>query len=647
MATKKIIPKVVIKEIISVKTALIAIVVVTFIAFLPVFGNSFVYWDDPQYVLHNPLMDAPLKVIFGIPSGYYMWNYHPLTILVYTFEHKFFGVDMAGYHAVSLLLHLFNSVLVFFFVYILLGKKNVLIAFITALLFGIHPMHVESVAWAAELKDVLYTFFYLSSLICYVFYMQNNRSIKYLVYALILYILSIISKGQAVTLPLSFLLVDYFLKRKPGIGILTDKIPFFILSLIFGIVAIKAQDNSIVLQHNSQVLQNFFFGFYGLTLYIYKFILPINLSGLYPYPNPVDTHDTVPVMVYAAPVIVFGLLFVVFKLFRRDRYVVFGVLFFLANIFTVLKFIPVSEAIAADRYSYIPYIGLFFALGYGFNKLLNNPAYKPNKKVIQYSGIGLLVVLSSLTFARTLVWKDSFSFWNDVIKKDPTYWHPYECLGEASLDKGDYLMAIQYFKESIEKDKANQNSNHSSRLNLGLCYYRKGMYDDAMKTYTDLIAIAPGEPKAYDQRGLVYQFQSHPEAEKALADYSKAIEIDPNYADAYISRGSLYVDLLGKYDLGIADFNKTLELAPGNLDAIINKGIAYYKEGNFNESLNIFNQVIGNVQDKGRIYFLEALAYAGKTNYAKAIENAEQAQKLGTNVDAGLLSDWKTKAGAK
>lgn len=173
MAIKKAIPKEIIKEVISVKTSFIAIIAVTFIAFLPLLQNSYVYWDDPQYILDNPLMHAPIKVIFAIPSGYYMWNYHPLTILVYSLEHKFFGVDMVVYHGVSLLFHLLNSVLVFFFVYYLLGKKNVLIAFITAILFGIHPMHVESVAWASELKDVMYSFFYLAALVCYVFYVRS------------------------------------------------------------------------------------------------------------------------------------------------------------------------------------------------------------------------------------------------------------------------------------------------------------------------------------------------------------------------------------------------------------------------------------------------------------------------------------------
>lgn len=668
MATKEI-PK----KGISVNNALIAIITLTIIAFLPTFSNGYVFWDDPEYILHNPLMTAPLKVVFTTP---YLSNYHPLTILVYTLEHNFFGSSMTGYHCVSLLLHILNSLLVFFFVYYLLGKKNVMIPLVTALLFAIHPMHVESVAWASELKDVLYTFFFLASLVCYVWYLQNNKQLKYLAYALGLFLLSLISKGQAVTLPLCFLLVDYFFNRKLSIKILLDKIPFFALSVVFGLLAIKFQGPEEI-HRNSEFFDRFFWGFYGLSLYLYKFILPINLSGLYPYP--INPDRSTPIIIYLAAAIISVLLFFAFRIFRKNKFVMFGLLFFLVNIFTLLKFIPIGDAIIADRYSYIPYIGLFFVLAYGFNKLLNNPAYKPNKKAIQYGGIALLLVLSSLTWARVSVWKDTFSFWEDAIKKNAGYWRPYYCIGQEYYDKGDYPSAIKYFTGAIKNDKycpplvymwrgvtyleklKNSDSAISDfkkvldfgnkqdpsqiqgRLNLGLAYYRKGMYDDALKIYTELIGMAPDEKTAYFQRALVYQYGNNPQPELALADYTKAIQMDPNYTMAYLNRGSLYVDQLHNYDLAITDFNKTLELEPTNTDAAVNKGIAYYRKENFDEALRSYNSVSGNLNDNGKIFYLKALCYAGKKDYANALQNAEQAQKLGLNMDAGLLKEWKSK----
>ncbi len=671
MATKEIA-----KKGISVKTALIAIIALTFIAFLPTFSNGYVLWDDPEYILNNTLMNAPLKVVF---SSYYVANYHPLTILFLTLEHKFFGADMMGYHAISLLLHLANTSLVFFFIYYLLGKKNVMIPLITALLFGVHPMHVESVAWASELKDVLYSLFFLASLICYVLYMQNGKQLEYLGYAFVLYLVSLFSKGQAVTLPLCFLLIDYLFKRKLSVAMITEKIPFFILSVIFGIVAIKAQGGAIVYNYSDR-LHALLFGLYALCMYLLKFIWPVNLSGLYPYPT--TPERLVPFMVYAAPVIILIVAGTVYVLFRRNRFAIFGLLFFVANIITVLKFIPVADAIIADRYSYISYIGLFFVLGYGFNKLITNPAYKPNRKTIEYGGIAVILLLTTMTWARTRVWKDSFTFWGDAVKKDSGYWRGYYCMGQESFEKGDYPSAITYFTEGIENDKycpptvymwrglTYLDKTHNidaaiadfkkvldfgnkvdpsqldGRLDLGLAYYRKGMYADALKEYNELIAMAPGYVNAYFQRGLVYQYSTPPQLQLALADYTKTIELTPNDADAYLNRGTLYVDALNQLDQGIADFNKVLELAPGNLDAVINKGIAYYKKGNYSESINMYTQALTKTTDNGRLFYLEALVYAAENNFAKALQLAQQAQMGGTKVNAALLQEWQAKSGS-
>lgn len=664
---------------ISVKAAIITIIAVTFVAFLPTFRNSYVLWDDPDYIFHNPLMTAPLKVIFS-SQGYYLSNYHPLTILVYTLEHKLWGDNMFGYHTVSLLFHLANCVLVFFFIYHLLSKKNVMIPFITALLFGVHPMHVESVAWASELKDVMYTFFFLTALICYVLYLQNGRRLKYLIYAFVLYIVSLLSKGQAVTLPLCFLLVDFFFKRKFSAKMVNEKIPFFILSLIFGVIAVKAQGSAVVYNY-SDIFHTPFWGTYALCMYLIKFILPIHLSGLYPYPSTPDR--TIPIIVYLSPIAIITLGVVIYKLFRHSRFVMFGILFFVANIFTVLKFIPVSDAIIAERYSYIPYIGLFFIVGYGFSKLLNNPAYRPKKKFIQYGGMGLLVVLASLTWARTMVWKDSFSFWDDAIKKDSGYWRAYYCLGEECYNRGDYAAAIKYFTEAMDNDKycpplvymwrgvdylekmhntdaaiadfqkvlgfpnKTDPSQLDGRRDLGLAYYRKGRYEDALKMYNELLQMSPNDEVAYFQRGLVYQYETHPQPQLALADYTRAIQLNPNDPDPYMNRGSLYVDQLGQYDSGIADFNKVLELTPGNIDAYANKGIAYFRKSDYQDALNTYKLALQRDGNNGRVYYLESVAYAGEKNFADAIQAAQQAQRLGIKMDPAYIQNWQSKLAGK
>ncbi|HTA26353.1 MAG TPA: tetratricopeptide repeat protein, partial [Bacteroidia bacterium] len=181
------------------------------------------------------------------------------------------------------------------------------------------------------------------------------------------------------------------------------------------------------------------------------------------------------------------------------------------------------------------------------------------------------------------------------------------------------------------------------RLNLGLAYYRKNMYDDAIKIYTELIHMDSLEPTAYFQRALAYHYGNPPQPELALADYSKAIQLNPANAMAYLNRGSLYVDQFNKYDLAIADFNKTLELDPANTDAIVNKGIAYYRKEDFDEALRLYNSVPGNLNDRGKIFYLKALSYAGKNEYTNALQNAETAQKMGLTIDPAILQQWKSK----
>jgi tetratricopeptide (TPR) repeat protein len=610
------------------RTAIVVVILITFIAFFPILRNGSVFWDDPEYIFHNPLMAASLKVVF---TRYYLYNYHPLTILAYTLEHKFFGSKMSGYHLVSLALHIMNCVLVFFFVYYLLNttkkirvsavkfhrsytqskmanpgannsRKNVMVPFVTALLFGIHPMHVESVAWASELKDLLYAFFFLGSLIRYVRYVQlieHSKRKTWLAGAYILFLFSLFSKGQAVSLPLCFLLTDYFLKRKLRLNIITDKIFFFALSILFGIIAIKAQDKAI--NHNFQFsIHNYSWGFYGFCLYLFKFILPVNLSGLYPYP--LNPDGTIPLIIYFAPVPILLLLFIVYQFFRRNRYVVFGILFFLVNIIFVLKFIPVGDAVIADRYSYMSFIGLSFIVGYGFGEIANYFRLMANSLLIL-----LTVILIPVTIVRTRVWKNSFTFWGDVIKKDGSYWRPYNFIGQEYYNEGDYASAIKYYSEGIKNDKnapppiyfargyaymekihnydsaiadfkrviafhTNVDSSQiNGMLNLGLAYYWKGSMDDALKTCNELIAIAPDEATAYFQRALIYQYRNPPQPALALADYNKAIDLNPFYAVAYLNRGSLYITQLSENKLGVSDFNKTLELDPGNKDALMLK----------------------------------------------------------------------------
>ena len=215
------------------------ILIATAIAYYPCLKNGFV-WDDEGYILKNYYIKNMsvdnLKTIMTTPI---MGNYHPLVIISYAWEYFFFKLNPAPYHIVNMIIHLLNCVLVFYFIMRL--SNSIPVAFITGLLFGIHPLHVESVAWISERKDVLYAFFYVISLICYLSYLEKRPDYKYYFFALFFFLLSILSKPMAVTLPLVLFLMDYFRDRKIDYRAIIEKIPFFVLSILSGIVTLFAQ----------------------------------------------------------------------------------------------------------------------------------------------------------------------------------------------------------------------------------------------------------------------------------------------------------------------------------------------------------------------------------------------------------------------
>ncbi|MEI6816259.1 MAG: tetratricopeptide repeat protein [Bacteroidota bacterium] len=652
---------------------LIGILVLTFIVFLPSLMNGFIEWDDPEYTYKNPyIKDLDLAKIFG---NFYFSNYHPLTIVSYCLEYKFFGISAKMFHLDNILIHLCNVTFVFFIAKRLF-KGKIYGAAITALLFAIHPMHVESVTWISERKDVLYTFFYLAAIMTYLMYLQHDRKLLYLGYTFILMLLSMFSKGQAVTLPIVLLLIDYLMENKLKMRYFLEKIPFLAMSLLFGYLAIKAQGESEAINTDYSGINSLFFGTYGLFLYVSKFFLPINLSGLHPYPS-ADTRAFSPLL-YAAPAILLVFLFVIIKTYKTKKEIAFGTLFFLVTIFPLLKFLPVGDTIIAERYTYIPYIGLFFIVGYFFNKALTFSEWKKYAKA-SLVAVALVTVYFGITsFNRTKIYLDNQTFWGNVREQYPNYWRANQLIGYDNYQKGNFDKALEYFNTAIEKDKycppipyswrgitlldhfnkpreAIRDFNkllsmiHSPKeqiytetmLNLGLAYYRIGVYDSAFLIYDKMLVLTPNDPTLYYDRGLAYT--SKKDYDSAIIAYNKAMELKPDYTDAILGRGILYTDRLNKFPLGIEDFKKVLQYKPNDKDANADLGIALYKNLNFEAAVQQFTKVIALSPDNGNAYYLRAVSYGELKQYDKALSDGLQARKMGIKIGDDLLQRWSKK----
>lgn len=514
------------------------ILVITFIAFLPSLKNGFVNWDDSTYVINNQIIRSfSCENVKSVFTSFFFVNYQPLTILSYSLDYHFYRLNPFGYHLTNLILHLLNCLLVFWLIFVF--SYSLPISFITAILFAVHPLRVESVAWISERKDVLYSFFYLGAMISYCYYLLKGRASKYYYLSLSLFILSISAKVVAASLSLALFLIDYIMDRKRDKDRFTDKIPFFILSFIFGVAAIFAVKgvDKIVFQKN--FLDRFMSAGYAVIFYLKKIFIPINLSCLYPLP---EKTATFPIFFLVTVILVMALFF----LTRRFRVIVFCGMLYLITLLPIMQFIPIGGyTIVSDRYTYIPSIWIFYAASEFFVWL-----YKKNIKYDQARRIflviiliGIIIILAVLTWKRCGMWKDDVSLWSDPIRKHH-----------------DSTMAYR---------------------NRGYAYFNKGEYDKAAGDFNKALEIDPNSKFDYNGRGAA--LGKIGKTDDAISDFNKAIKIDQNYSEAYYNKGIAYMQ---KDDLvrAISDFDRAIKIDPDNTGARFKRAVAYLIKKEYDKS---------------------------------------------------------------
>ena len=604
-------PKPLFSELTFPSIALILILLVTIIIYIPTFNAGFV-WDDINYIQNNELIHT--FDIGGILSDYVMGNYHPVTILVFAIEYQIFGLDETGYHLVNLLLHLANVLLVYYAI-LLLTKKE-MVALVTALLFSIHPLHTESVAWISELKDLLYSCFFFGAYIFYIKYLDSKKREYYLL-ALLLFLLSLLSKAMAASLPVLLMLTDYFKQRKFTMKMVVEKTPFFLLAIIFGIVAILAQRSSDAIQDISEysILQRIVFASYGFLTYMWKAILPLNQSAFYPYP--VTGGESLGVQFYIFPLLVLLLLVFVFYSQRFTKKIFFGVGFFAVTVALVLQLLPVGNAVMADRYSYIPLFGIFYLMAEGFSWLWNRFGRRAAISILAL----FTVFFSITTFLRNRVWKDGITLWADVISKFPKEAIGYNNRGGIYLGNKQYNSALADLNKSIEL-----RPDYAEALNnRGVILSEYKRYNEAINDLNRAIKLAPNYPEAYNNRGTILLEMKR--YQEALHDINKAIELRPRYAQAYYNRGLVFMDEM-KYDLAIKDYEKALEIKPDYAEAIINKAIIL-KTGNDNEKiLADYNKAITASPGEAQLYYNRGVVLMNNNQNIAAIADFNKAIDL-------------------
>lgn len=594
------------------------ILLVTLLVYIPGLDNEFVNWDDNVYITYNNIIHSlsidNIKYMF---SRSFEGHYHPLTLLSFSIDYHFFKTDPWPYHLINIILHLFNTSLVFIIIRRIFNNLN--ISVITALLFGLHPLHVESVAWITARKDVLFSLFFLLSVYSYILYLRNEKN-KFYIYSLILFILSVLSKGQAVTLTLTIFLIDYLQGRKLlSKRVILEKAPFLFISIIFGVIAIYSQEQTGYSGDSTTfqpLYQRLAYACYALSLYIFKLILPIKLSAYYPYPY--TSGSMVPSYVYLSVIPVMVLLAAIIIYYKKARKYIFAVLFFIVNIIIMLKLFPVANYIIADRYVYIPSIGLFVIIALLYNDIIHR-----KKKLISYAVAFILaynIFIGYLTIKRVEVWQNSYTLLNDVLSKHPRVVTALNSRGDIKAESGDLQGALSDFNEAIFYNPANSRAYR----NRALVKYRLGDYEGSITDYNTVLVINPNDAIAYFNRALSKERIN--DFKGAISDYSNAIKLYPDFQKAYANRAKVY-NITGQFSNSTADLLKALRIGPDHYELYYELGYAEYNLKHFEKSIEALDKSIQKNPDFAGAYLYRGYAGYNKGDFTGAVNDLSIALK--------------------
>ncbi len=616
----------------------ILVALVTAWAYFPATHNGFTDWDDPFYATDQPLIHdlspAGLRTIF---TTFVEGNYHPLTMASFAVDYHFWKLDPRGYHIENLILHVIVTLAVFGFVFLLTGRSAM--AAIAALFFGVHPLHVESVAWVSGRKDMLYALFYIAACASYVLYARGRgpRAAFYTA-ALALFVLSLLSKGMAVSLPLTLLVIDFYLKRKSTLRtLLLEKAPFFAIALVFGYVAVVAQARQGAVQSlgSFAFYERILFACYGISAYLIRALAPAHLSALYPYPLR-TAGGGLPLVYYLAPLGALLFAALVALSLRWGRAVAFGALFFLANVALVLQLLPVGSAIIADRYTYLSFVGIGFIIASLCGSLAEGPLARR-----ALPRAGLIVALSVAgaaalfaTQARCAVWKDNVTLWNDVLSQYPNLPLGYTMRARSFMQQGRNDLAMSDAQKALSLDPKQPRA-----LTMrGTLRYLNRDLEGALTDLTQAVRLEPREAVPWNSLGAVNLALGR--RDLALEDFNRAVELKKDYAEGYLNR-ALTLSGMNRLDQAIPDFDASIRLQPANPKAYLWRGEARFLLGDMAGAALDYGRSLDLDPRSSAAFYARSKAYERLGRFDAAVRDALRAQELGYPLQPAYLERLK------
>jgi hypothetical protein len=527
----------------------LALVILTIITFWSLKDCGFINFDDDIYVYENAYVQSGLNwnsigQAFSSELVGKSTNWFPLTWLSLMLDYQIFGLNPQGFHLINLLFHVMNTMLLFL-IFHRMTKRLWPSAFVAAL-FAIHPLHVESVAWITERKDVLSTFFWMLTMGAYSYYVEHPGFRRYF-FVLLFFVLGLMSKPMLITLPFVLLLLDYwplqrFQEIQPGdpgykwsliYPVLWEKVPLFVLAILSSIVTYVAAQvgGGFVSVEALPLGVRIGHAFVSYIAYIGKMIWPSNLAVFYPH-----TGLLVPWQVWGSVLLLIAIILAVIWKAKKIPYLATGWLWYLGTLVPVIGIVQAGSQAMADRYTYIPLIGLFIMVSWGVPELLKK--WNHRKGILLALSAVIILCFAIITWIQVGYWQSSITLYTHTLKITDNNWQ------------------IHY--------------------NMGMTYYSLGNYRPAIEDYSRAIEIRPNYAEAYTNRGVAYYSLGN--YRQAIEDYSRAIDIRPNSAEAYINRGNAY-SRLSNYNRAIEDYGRAIEIRPDSAEAYINRGFTYINKG--------------------------------------------------------------------
>ena len=627
---------------------LVAVGVVILAAYWPGLSAKALMLDDDQYLVNNRLVQNPgwesaKRFITEVlkPStvrGYYQ----PLAMISLMLDVAMgAGVDnLRPFHYTSLALHIANSLLLAVFIYLLFGR--IWPAAMVGLLYGVHPITIESVAWVSERKTVLAAFFAMWSLLFYLSFIRR-RYRRHYVLCLLMFVLSLLSKPSIVGLPILLLLLDFWPLRRLNRRAVLEKLPLFAVAALFSVITFLSQSGTSLVKMPGQsgLGRVMLICCHNIIFYLYNLFWPVNLSWYYPFPKPFNLSQPIAL----AGVIGTCLLIVTLLIsLRRTRSLAAGWLFFFVAIFPTLGVIGFHPMIAADRHMYFPMVGFFLILGWLFSRI-----WKDEKKIV---GLGLparriiltavVVLLAASEFILTrcylVHWRDSESVYRYMLKLSPDVVVLHNNLGNVLGDLGKDHQAFEHFTRSL-KLKPNSPKVHS---NIGNTLERLGRLDEAIEHYKKALSLRPGFSEAH--YNLASALVKKGRTDEAIAEYRQALRYRPDDVDALNNLGFVLTEQ-GEFDEAIEYYKKAIEIEPANIIAHGRLGLVLAGMGKIDEAIEEFWIVLKARPDDVEMRCNVGILLAQQGRTSEAIEQYRKALQINPDYTkaAELLEETSAK----